>query len=299
MAKAARLLNMSQPSVSQRILEMEARIGVPLFDRQVRPIALTSAGAILQQRAESIIVEISTIAPLLRQVGRVRMPSLRLGLVDSLTRALCPTICDFLRLRSERASIFTGHTTSHLSDLMTHRVDIIVGASALTELDRLERWMILEEPYIIACPKGTEPPTTLAQLATLASEMRLLRFSARSLTGSEIEAQLRRLRFDIPTGMEFDTCAAIATALLGGHGWAITTPLCVYEAGIDSESLDMHPFPGPRFARELTILARARELGNMPQELAELARKSIAKTFLPWTERHTPWARFRAAGSRT
>ncbi len=298
MAKAARRLNMSQPSVSQRIIEMEARIGVALFDRQVRPIALTSAGAILRQRAESIITEISTIAPLLRQVGRIRMPSLRIGLVDSLTRALCPTICDFLRLRSERASIFTGHTTSHLSDLMTHRVDIIVGASALTELDRLERWTILEEPYIIACPKGIAPPATLAGLADLAQAIPLLRFSARSLTGSEIEAQLRRLRLDVPPGMEFDTCAAIAAALMGRHGWAITTPLCLYEARIDSETLDLHPFPGPRFARELTIVARARELGNLPRELADQARTGVAADFLPWTRQHTPWARFRTEGGR-
>lgn len=50
----ARRLNISQPSVSNAIAQMEARTGVTLFERSRSGIALTSAGAALLVRAEAM-----------------------------------------------------------------------------------------------------------------------------------------------------------------------------------------------------------------------------------------------------
>ena len=57
MVKAARRLGITQPSVSQTLAELEARVGVPLFDRHVRPLGLTQPGSVLQQRANMLLAE--------------------------------------------------------------------------------------------------------------------------------------------------------------------------------------------------------------------------------------------------
>jgi DNA-binding transcriptional LysR family regulator len=88
MASAARQLRITQPSVSQTIAELEERTGTKLFDRHVRPIVLTHAGAVLRQRASMLLAEARQIGPLLRQTGQGRLPFLRLGIVDSLSRVL-------------------------------------------------------------------------------------------------------------------------------------------------------------------------------------------------------------------
>ena len=89
MAVAARQLGITQPSVSQVIAELEARLGGTLFDRRVRPIALTQSGVVLRQRASMLLAEAREIGPMLHQVGRGKLPFLRVGIVDSLRR--CPS----------------------------------------------------------------------------------------------------------------------------------------------------------------------------------------------------------------
>jgi DNA-binding transcriptional LysR family regulator len=100
----------------------------------------------------------------------------------------------------------------------------------------------------------------------------------------EIEMHLRRLRIDIPTSIEFDTCECIATALQSGHGWAITTPLCAYQGRLKSDQLRFHPLPGPNFTRQLTLIARARELGRVPRQIASLAREALREVLVPFTQ---------------
>lgn len=51
---AARALNLSQPSVSNAIAALEARLGVRLFDRSRGGIMLTPEGLALQRRAEAL-----------------------------------------------------------------------------------------------------------------------------------------------------------------------------------------------------------------------------------------------------
>lgn len=47
--QAAQELNVSQPAVSQAIRKLEAAIGVPLFIRRHRSLALTTAGELLAE----------------------------------------------------------------------------------------------------------------------------------------------------------------------------------------------------------------------------------------------------------
>src|SRR5688572_27876225 len=74
MAKAAGLLGLTQPAVSQGILEMERRLGTQLFDRSIRPIALTPAGTVLRQRAETLMAEARQIVPLVQKSRRGYLP---------------------------------------------------------------------------------------------------------------------------------------------------------------------------------------------------------------------------------
>lgn len=291
MAAAARRFGLTQPSVSQRISELEKGLGVALFDRTVRPIALTSAGMVLRQQAAMLISEASSIIPLLRQASKARLPVLRIGIVESLTRILSGGLYSFLCTRSDRASILAGSTSSQAADFLVRKLDIILGASSLEEVDRMERaerWPIIEEPYILALPLGVAKPASLADLKALSSRIPLLRFSSRTTTGSEIRTYLSRLRIDAPQKVEFDSSESLAKALCQGDGWAIVTPLCAYQGGLTSDHISFQPLPTLKFGRQITLICRTRELGQIPAQLATVAKNSISSSLLPFVKHNMP-----------
>jgi len=275
MSQAARALGMTQPAVSQSIGELERRLGYDLFDRTVRPLAVTLAGSLLRQRASALIAEARQIGPLLRETEHGKLPLIRVGMVDSLSRALTAPLVGYLTTKADEVSVLSGLTASHASDLLTRRLDLFLGVDDLENWSGLERWQIAKEPYVLLLPRGTAPPGTLAGLRKLTASQPLIRFSARSQTGLEIEAHLRRLGLEVPHMFEFDTPYAVASMVAEGLGFAITTPLCISEASLPDASFVTAPLPGPQIARKLTLVARHRELGRIPRELGERARRVL------------------------
>ncbi len=53
--KAAEVLHVTQPTLSRQLAQLEEEIGVKLFDRGARKIALTNAGVLLRRWAEEIL----------------------------------------------------------------------------------------------------------------------------------------------------------------------------------------------------------------------------------------------------
>lgn len=289
MAGAARQLGLTQPAVSQAIAELESRIGTTLFDRSVRPLALTPAGGVLRQRASALLTEAREIAPALRDTASSRYPLLRVGLVDSLSRALAAPLGSHLMAQADEVSILAGLTASHASALLTRQLDLLLGADELEEVEGLERLPILTEPYILLVPSGTPRPQRLEDVAALAQRLPLVRYSARSKTGIEVERHLRRVKLDIPRRLEFDTPQGLTAAVLRGEGFGISTPLCWYEAQTPPDGLVCWPLPGPAVVRRLVLVSRRQELGRLPREVAGFCREHLLEEVCPPLRAAMPW----------
>lgn len=275
MAEAARGLGLTQPAVSQAIAELERKTGAALFDRAVRPLALTTAGGLLRQRASALLADARAIAPLLTDTKQGKLPLIRIGLVDSLARALTVPISTCLAGKADEVLVLSGLTASHASELLTRRLDLFIGVDDLGEMSGLERWELLVEPYILLLNRRHGAIRTLADLKRLARQHPLIRFSARSQTGLDIERHLRRLGIEVPQSFAYDSPYAVTAMVTAGVGWAVSTPLCVAEAAIASKDLVPAKLPGARMSRKLTLVARLRELGQLPRELADTAGKAL------------------------
>ncbi len=275
MSSAARALGLTQPAVSLAIGDLERKLGFELFDRTVRPLAVTVAGGLLRQRAGALIAEARQIGPLLRETEHGKLPLIRVGIVDSLSRVLTAPLASFLGARADEVSILLGLTASHASDLLTRRLDLFLGVDDLEDWAGLERWQLAKEPYMLLLPEGVEAPRTVGALKKLVQSLPLIRFSSRSQTGLEIEAHLRRLGLSAPRSFEFDTPYGVTSMVAAGSGFAITTPLCIEEAAVPQARFGAAPLPGPQISRKLTLVARHRELGRLPRELGEMVRSIL------------------------
>lgn len=281
MAAAARRLHLTQPAVSQAIADLEARLGTTLFDRSVRPLGLTGSGGVMRQRAAALLAEARQIAPLLKEADHGRRPLVRVGLVDSLARALTLPVAEFLRTRAESVHVQSGLTAAHAGALLTRNLDLFIGVDELSEVAGLQRIELFREAYMLILPKDARAPRSLADLAQLAATLPLVRYSTRSKTGIEIERHLRRLSLDIAPSHEFDTPFAVTEMVAAGHGFAITTPLCLAEAQPAPDAVQAASLPGPALARTLTLVARRQELGTLPRDLAAACRAAVTASTLP------------------
>lgn len=289
MGAAARILGQTQPAVSQTIADLERKLDVLLFDREARPLALTMAGGMLKQRALALIAEAHQVSPAIRETQRGKLPLIRVGLVDSLTRALTVPVTSHLLKTVAQVSIFSGLTVSHADGIINRNVDVSIGIDALEDMEGIERHPLIQEPFVLMAPKSV-PGEAMTNLEALAQELPLVRYSSRSQTGREIDRHLRRLQLDIPRLQEFDTPVGVTEIVVSGGGWSITTPLCIFEGGFHP-SVQYAALPAPGLSRKLFLLCRQNELARLPRELAEAVRNSLAADIIPGLVRHMPWAK--------
>jgi len=86
--RAAERLHVAQPAVSEQIRKLEEQLGVRLFDRTQRSVALTDAGAALLTEAYRVLRQAETARVAARNASN--RPGLRMGYVPTALRASIP-----------------------------------------------------------------------------------------------------------------------------------------------------------------------------------------------------------------
>ncbi|MDX2265304.1 MAG: LysR family transcriptional regulator [Hyphomicrobiales bacterium] len=287
MTVAAKQLGLTQSAVSQVISGLEASLGVQLFNRTVRPLALTPAGELLHAKAGALLASARDTVFSVREAGGGAMPHLTLALVDSIAATVGPYLVAHLRGLAAHWSVYAGLSAAHNASLRAREADIVISPDALEDEPNLERRLILTEPFVLIVPAAYSGDER--SLAAVASVLDLVRFSARSLIGKQVERHLRRIRVEAPGQLEFDTSDALTAMVSGGVGWAITTPLCLLQATSHLSGLRCLPLPGPGCSRSITVLARADELGTIPARIADMSVSILRSVCLPRIAAIAPW----------
>jgi DNA-binding transcriptional LysR family regulator len=165
-SRAARELDLSQPSVSRIIGELEARLGVTLLLRTTRRITVTDAGALFLDRAREILAEIEDAEDAARGIDSLR-GIIRLAIpVVYGTREIIPRLPKFLAthpLLQVEMSV-----ADQRQDLVAEGADVAIRLGQLNDsvfgarkLATLERMLVASPGYL----KGRGTPKTPADLA--------------------------------------------------------------------------------------------------------------------------------------
>ena len=84
MTRAAKLLHLSQPPLSEQIRRLEEELGTPLFIRGHRQLALTDAGKLLYQRAKDILLLAEKATAEIEAMNRGLTGTVSIGLVEGM-----------------------------------------------------------------------------------------------------------------------------------------------------------------------------------------------------------------------
>ncbi|NYG45366.1 DNA-binding transcriptional LysR family regulator [Bradyrhizobium sp. IAR9] len=110
-AKAARDLHMSQPPLSKRIADMERELGVRLFNRSSKKVALTAAGQSLLPQARAAVQAFDSVVNVARRVLSSQLRCLRIALPPETSRSELLDVVNRLRRENVQVNISEAGTS--------------------------------------------------------------------------------------------------------------------------------------------------------------------------------------------
>lgn len=128
-SKAAKDLYMTQPAVSQGIMQLENQLDMRLFTRIPKGVTLTKEGQILYEYTSSAINLISVGEKKLQQVKNLMVGDLQIGVGDTISRYfLLPFLEEFHnRYPNIKLKIINRTTLELCSMLKSGEIDIAIG----------------------------------------------------------------------------------------------------------------------------------------------------------------------------
>lgn len=152
-SKAAELLGIAQPPLSQQIKRLEQLLGHRLFDRTTRGVKLTLAGQLLADRARTTIQKIHDDLAQVRRLGRGEEGTLTVGFSGSVMFTNLPSAIDAYRRRFPKVELRLRElaTSAQIAALLDGTIDLAFLRDA-DPTPGLHFTTLLEEPYVAVLP---------------------------------------------------------------------------------------------------------------------------------------------------
>ncbi|HEY5930873.1 MAG TPA: LysR family transcriptional regulator [Burkholderiales bacterium] len=152
--RAAEKLHISQPPLSMQIRALEDELGVMLFNRTQRHVALTQAGHALLGEARQILARVEQAVLITRRAGRGEIGELAVGFISVADYNVLPVVLREFRRKYPLVNLTLRESTTdaQVRDLVAGRLDVGFLLPPVAE-PALESVAILREPLIVALPE--------------------------------------------------------------------------------------------------------------------------------------------------
>lgn len=154
--RAAQQLNMTQPPLTQAIAQLEAVLGLKLFDRTKRSVQLTAAGSALVPEVRDLLARAQALPAYARAAASGEVGQLRLAFVSTVGFSLLPQWVRTFRERFPRAALELIEATGDVQLQLLARGEVDAGFmlhSPGFAPQGLERVLIASEPLVLALPE--------------------------------------------------------------------------------------------------------------------------------------------------
>ena len=214
--RAARLMNVTQPTLSQQVKQLEETYGVRLLERTGRGVQPTTLGKALFEITHRLFEVEQEATELLSGAKRITAGRLLIG-ADGPFHVV-PLIRRFQQLHSGAEVVLSlGNSTSMLADLLSTKLDVVLVAE-LPGDSRLFAIPLRRDPVMAILPAGHAFARRRAlRLQDLAGEVLMMREQG-SVTRKVVERSFAELDLVPSRVMEIGSREAVREAVAAGMG---------------------------------------------------------------------------------
>ena len=266
-SEAANEVCLSQSAVSMQMRALEADLGINLFDRSVRPPALTAAGRQVVTQARLILAQYNALKS---DASNPATTPIRIGVVPSASARLLPQALILFRMHHPGAQVrvVSGLSEGLLQETLNRNLDAALITRPGTLPAKLSSRRIERERLLLIGP----PDMAASPARTILRDRPLIRFTRAAGVGQIIDTALHEGAYDFTETMELDSLEAILSMVSLGLGVSIVPEGILHTPGASGLRLKTQLFQDPPLVRD-TVLVH----GNMiaPAMLRGLSRALI------------------------
>ena len=231
-ARAAEALHLTPPAVTMQIKELEGHVGLPLFERSGRQVALTTAGEYMLVYARKVLATLKDAEDTAARLKQVEAGQLTIGMVSTAKYFLPPLLAQFQHEhQGVEIRLEVGNREQLVKMLQGNEVDIAIMGRPPRELaTRVEPFAA--HPHVFVAP--VDHPLMRIGHPTVES-LRPYGFILRepgSGTRAAMEKFLEKSRMEPRVVMEMGSNETIKQAVMAGMGISF---LSLHTLGLELE----------------------------------------------------------------
>ena len=228
MTEAARVLYITQSSVSQAIASIEQEYGVVLFERLSRGIFLTDAGKELLNYARGYFSVKSDMEEFLLSQGERQ--ALKIG--ATITVGTCVISPLLLKLKAENkqlnAQVLVENTHGLEGKLLKNEIDVALVEGKITNPELVTRHAI-DDRMVLICPNGHRFSGREEVMAAVLGDDPFILREKGSGTRTQFETEMANKHLPISVSWTCCNTEAIKNAVADGHGVSVVSERLVLE----------------------------------------------------------------------
>lgn len=170
--KAAEEIYIAQPALSRQIMALEEELGVVLFDRNKRNVALTTAGEYFKEECERILEDFERVKQRTLQIHKGEGGEIKIAHSSSSMQFLLPNILAKIQAEMPLMKTNLNETTNlyGINALINRTIDVAFGPNMIVPKELNTRTVYVENFVIILPQNHRLDATNFESLAQLADE---------------------------------------------------------------------------------------------------------------------------------
>ena len=271
--RAARRLHLSQPPLSLQIKKLEVELGVTLFARNNRHVALSEAGRALLSRARHLLGEVERARQEVQRVARGDAGVLSVGYTPTATYEVLPQLVpDFLRAHPQiRLELRELTSPQQAVALREGRIELGLACLPVDADGLVEHTLFRERPVVVlpaAHPLAQRRSVPVVRLRN--EPFVLVDREAEPGWAHGCDAALKAAGVEVRVVQEVDTKIALLGLVAAGIGVSIASASI---GALGRDGVTLRPLTGLGVEFRFGVLAQSELSGRAEQFLTLLRRK--------------------------